>query len=1154
MINKKLIVKEKRSNKYLSLSLGGALLLLSGTFPLNSIYAQENAKIYNQNYQKTNLRDVILDLQKRSGSDISFTESLGLKNINIARFDTKNESLDQVLRRLLSPYGIQVKKTDSGFVLARQAQRQVKPISGKVVDPSGTPVSGATLNLKRSNTTSKTDDKGMFLLNSIFPSDTLSVHFMGFKPIDTLINSDLTGDFVIRLAADRARELDEVVVVGYGVQKKVNLTGSVAVVDGKRLQDRPVNNVSQSLYGTVSGLTIAYGNNGFEPGAAPSVQIRGQGSPYVLIDGTAGDINTIDPNTVESVSILKDAAASAIYGARAPYGVLLITTKSGKANQKPQIDFSMNGGPTTIINKPKMVDSYTFARAMNEMHDNQGVARLFSESTIDRIIAYIDDPSLPETVPDANNPKKWSTYQFSNGNNDWIDIHYGNGRRMQENLSVKGGSKDMAYFLSLGHASEKGVFRIVDDKYKRYNFQAKLDANITDWWKISSNTRLTNEQRNRPIYNGEGGYGMIIHQIFRTHPEVFLKSPNGYYSQLSRVPQMQAGYQKLTDNNLVQRLATEISPLKNWKINADYSIDYKIYNYEGVNQVAYEDEVDGTLVPISLTVPSYISKDKSNTTYKALNIYTSYNLDFGTDHHFIALAGFQNEINSYDLLSGLKRELITPDVPSLTTATGEMQISDALSHWSTLGYFARLNYNYADKYLFEGNIRYDGTSKFAPGKRWGSFPSLSAGWVVSKEKFWAGLQAYVPFFKLKGSWGRLGNQNVAAYQDLALLGVKSNLGWLIDGMRPAYTTAPNLVNRFLTWESSRSTNMAVEAGFLQNRLQAEFEYYQRLTYDRLGPAQALPAVLGANIPKENNSELKTKGWDFSLRWNGKVGSDFNYSIAANVFDYKNIITKYTNPTGILTTDYVGKDAGEIWGYETVGLINTKERADEINASGYQKFINGQTWQKGDVEYRDLNGDGVINKGKNTINDHGDLKIIGNTTRRYQFGLNLTANYKNIDIAVFIQGTGKRDLWLDGNVFWGFRAWNQSSLFPHHMDYYRDTEGDRYSGLGINTNAYYPRPYSNTGQDSKNKEVQTRYLQNGAYARLKNLQIGYSIPPLMLQKIGLKRARIYFSGENIYTLSKLPVGFDPETATLGELGNGKSMFSQAIWAFGMNISL
>lgn len=1154
MNNRKLKLREKRRSLCQSLLLSGTLLLFSVTIPLRNLSAQEQSKTYNQSYNETTLREVILDLQKRTGKDISFTESLGLQNIILEKFEIKNETLEEVLQRLLRSYGIQIKKTGSGFALSKQQSDGEKPVSGTIITASGVPISGATLFLKRAQLTTKSDGNGNFSLNSKFPTDSLSVSFMGLQTVDTLVTSSNMSDLVIKLTNEETRELDEVVVVGYGVQKKVNLTGSVEVVDGKRLQNRPVNNVSQSLYGTVSGLTIAYGNNGFEPGAAPSVQIRGQGSPYVLIDGTVGDLNTLDPNTVESISVLKDAAASAIYGARAPYGVLLITTKSGKANQKPQIDFSINGGPTTIINKPKMVDSYTFARAMNEIHDNQGVARLFSETTIDRIIAYINDPTLPETVPDANNPTKWSAYQFSNGNNDWINIHYGDGQRMQENLSIKGGDKDISYFLSLGHASEKGVLKMVEDKYKRYNFQGKLDANITDWWKISSNTRLTNELRNRPIYNGEGGYGMIIHQIFRTHPEVFLKSPNGYYSQLSRVPQMRAGYQELIDNNLVQRLATEITPLTNWKINADYSIDYKIYNYEGVNQVAYEDEVNGTLVPISLTVPSYIEKDKSNTTYKALNIYSTYTFDLGKHHHFSTLVGFQNEINNYDFLSGLKRELITPLVPSITTATGEMQTSDALSHWSTLGYFARLNYNYADKYLLEGNIRYDGTSKFARGKRWGTFPSVSAGWVVSKEHFWETVTPYVQFFKIKGSWGKLGNQNVSAYQDLALLGVNRNLGWMIDGMRPAYTVAPNLMNRFLTWESSRSTNIGIEAAFLKNQLQAEFEFYQRLTFDRLGPAKALPAVLGASVPSENNSELMTKGWDFTLRWNGKVGGDFNYSVAANMFDYKNIITKYNNPTGILTTDYVGKDAGEIWGYETIGLIKSQERADQINSSGYQKFINGQVWRTGDVEYRDLNGDGFINNGRNTLDDHGDRRVIGNSSRRYQFGLNLTANYKNIDVALFIQGVGKRDMWIDGNIFWGFRAWNQSSLFPHHMDYYRDTEASLYSGLGVNTEAYFPRPYSNTGQDDKNKQVQTRYLQNGAYARLKNLQIGYTIPPLLLSRIGLKGVRIYFSGENIYTWSKLPVGFDPETATLGDFGSGKSMFSQAIWGFGLNIKM
>lgn len=1037
--------------------------------------------------------------------------------------------------------------------------------TGTVLDEKSVPVKGANVAVFKDTDPAQklntvTDSNGIFMFSDLLAN---TKYTFIFSHVDyeqqtlksLLLKEGANNSMMVKLVPSGNTSLNEVVVVGYGTQKKINLTGSVGVVDGKRLQNRPVNNVSQALFGTVPGLTIAYGNNGFEPGAAPSIQIRGQGAPYVLIDGTAGDINTLDPNTIESISVLKDAAASAIYGARAPYGVLLITTKSGRANQKPQVDFSISGGPTTIIRKPRMVDSYTFARAMNQIHDNQGVARLFSEETIDRIIAHINDPGLPETVPDAGNPTKWSVYQLSNGNNDWVDIHYGQGFRTQENLAVRGGAKDIRYFLSAGHAYEKGPLRMVDDKYNRYNMTAKLDANLTNWWKLSSNTRLTNELRDRPIYNGEGGYGMIIHQIFRTHPEVYLKSPNGYYSQLSRVPQMQAGYEKFTDNNLMQRIATEINPLKNWSINADYSIDYTINNYEGLNLVAYEDQVDGTLVPISLTVPSYISKDKANRTYKALNAFTTYKFDIAANHHFEVMAGYQQESNKYDYLSGLKRELITPEVPSITTATGEMQVFDDLSHWATKGYFGRLNYNFNDKYLFESNIRYDGTSRFADGKRWGFFPSVSAGWVISKESFWNNLSEYLPFLKIYGSWGRLGNQNVSPYQDLALLGVRTNLGWIINGGRPAYTVAPNLINPLLTWESSRTTNLGTKLGLFRNRLEVEFEYYQRLTYDRLGPAKALPAVLGAAVPQENNSELKTRGWDFNITWKGNAGNDFSYSVTAQLFDYTNIVSKYPNPTGILTTDYTGKNTGEIWGYETAGLIKTQQRADEINTSKSQSFINGQTWRTGDVEYRDLNGDGKINNGKNTLTDHGDLKIIGNSARRYQFGLNLTAAYKNIDMAVFVQGTGKRDLWVTGNIFWGFNSWNQTSLFANadHLNYYRDEEATKYSGLGINTDAYFPRPYSTQSQYAKNQQVQTRYLQNGAYARLKNVQVGYTLPKPALNWLRLTKARLYFSGENIYTLTKLPVGLDPETAQLGDLGNGKSMFSQAIWAFGLNIS-
>lgn len=1027
-------------------------------------------------------------------------------------------------------------------------QQKGMTVSGNIKDDTGFPLIGVNVIVKGSNQGVITDVDGNFTMENIPSSAILRFSYIGYQPVEVKAQES-----IVLVMHEDNEKLEEVVVVGYGTQKKVNLTGAIEVVDGDRLKNRPSTNVSQVLQGTVSGMNFSYGNAGSEPGAKLNLQIRGQGEPYVLIDGTVGDLNMIDPNDIENISVLKDAAASAIYGARAPYGVVIITTKSGKREEKIQVDFSANVAFTKPIRKPRMVDSYTFVRAMNEFHDNQGESRLFAEETIDRIIAYINNPSLPETVPDATNPNQWATYLLANGNNDWIDVHFGSGVRNQENVSIKGGGKDLAFFLSAGHAYEKGILNFGKDTYRRINFNAKLDLNLTKWWKMSSNTRLVQSARENPNYDDEGDYDMMIHQIFRTQPNQFLKSPNGYYSRLSRIPMIEAGSDKTITRGILQRFATDITPLKNWTISADYSIDFPYTSFVSNNLTAYEDLVDGSLSAVPTTVPSYVNKYKSHTSYNSLNVYTSYKFDLKDKHHFAAMLGFQQESNSYDYLSGLKKELITPEVPSISTSTGEMQTTDDLTHWSTQGYFARLNYDYMGKYLVEVNARYDGTSKFTKDHRWGLFPSFSLGWNISHEKFWEPISLYVNTLKLRTSWGSLGNQNVDAYQDLPLLGTKMNLEWILNGKRPAYTTAPNLINPVLTWESSKTVDVGADLGFFNNRLQITADYYQRLTFDRLGPAQALPAVLGADIPKVNNSELRTRGWDLSLTWRDKINNDFSYSVTAMVFDYKSVVTKYNNPTGILTTDYEGKTIGEIWGYETVGLIQTQEEADQINQSKSQNFINAQVWRTGDVMYRDLNGDGKINNGKNTVSDHGDLRIIGNNTPRYQFGITLSADYKGFDFMAFFQGTAKRDLWLTGNMFWGFNNWNQTTLFPHHLDYYRDAEGTTYSGLGVNTDAYYPRPYSQSSLYKKNQQVQTRYLQNGAYLRLKNLQLGYSIPQPVLRKVGLQKARIYCSAENVFTLTNLPIGFDPETANLGKYGNGKSMFSLAVLSFGLNVS-
>ena len=1157
---------EKRKRALFALSrvlLAVCLCLIVSVGNIQSVSANilQERKI-TLNLTDVELKDVIESIKKQS--DYSFF--IDTKDVDLHRkvsINLDQKTIQEVLDVLLKNQHAKYEIKDTHIIITSEIipsgvtglSQQYKKISGIVKDDTGEPIIGANVIVKGATIGTTTGIDGDFSLE-VPDNAIIVISYIGYIAQELPVKDRSV--FHIDLK-EYTQDIEEVVVVGYGTQKKVNLTGSIDVVGGERLQNRPSVNTSQALQGTVAGMNFSYGNSGSEPGAALSMQIRGQGEPYVLIDGTVGDINMINPNDIESISVLKDAAASAIYGARAPYGVVLITTKSGKQNEKIQVEFSSNVAYTKPIRVPKMVDSYTFARAMNEMHDNQGVARLFAEETIDRIIAYINDPTLPETVPDATNPSQWSTYLLSNGNNDWIDIHFGNGMRHQENISIRGGGKDLAFFISAGHAYEKGILNYGKDDYSRITFNSKLDLRLTNWWTMSSNTRVFQSTREYPNYDDEGDYDMMIHQIIRTHPQQFYKSPNGYYSRLSRIPMIEAGADEKTERGLLQRFATEFTPLKNWTINADYSIDFPYASFVSNNPTAYEDLVDGSLAAIPTTVPSYIEKSKSHTNYQSLNIYSTYNLDLKEDHHFTIMAGYQQESSKCDSLSGLKRELITPEVPSLSTATGEMQAADQMTHWATQGYFARLNYNYKGKYLLEANIRYDGTSKFAAGNRWGFFPSFSLGWNVSHENFWQSIAPYVNSFKLRASWGSLGNQNVAPYQDLPLLGTNTNLGWIINSKRPAYTTAPNLINPYLTWESSETTDIGVDFGFLNNRLQATFDYYQRLTFDRLGPAQALPAVLGANVPKENNSELRTRGWDLSLTWRDKVNKDFSYSVTAMVFDYMSEVTKYNNPTGILTTDYVGKKIGEIWGYETVGLIQTQEEADRINESKSQHFINAQVWQTGDVLYKDRNGDGVINKGSNTVDDHGDWHIIGNSTPRYQFGITLAADYRDFDVSVFFQGTAKRDLWVggssftNGNIFWGFNQWNQSSLFTHHMDYYRDEEGSKYSGLGVNTNAYYPRPYSTSASASKNKQPQTRYLQNGAYLRLKNLQIGYTIPKAIISKAGLERTRFYISAENIMTLTDLPKGFDPETADKGLYGSGKSIFTQAVFSFGLNVA-
>lgn len=1132
---------------------------------LGASYAAETyaqTAIVNVEMQNKTVGEVLKEIENQSEFGFFFNNKYIDLNRRVS-VNSRNSDIFKVLEKVFEGTNVKYSVLEKKIVLTTKAeslqaaQQATFKVTGKVVDETGEGVIGATVQEKGSANGTVTDMDGNFELKVSGQEVTLDVSYIGYSKI---VVKAKTGTPVQVTLKEDTEVLDEVVVVGYGTQKKVNLTGSVQAVDGDVIKDRPVMNVTQALQGQVAGVSfgMATNGNGFEPGASMNFSIRGQGNAYVLIDGVEGSLDRLNPNDVESISILKDAAASAIYGARAPYGVVLVTTKTGGREMKPRVSFSANVATSKIHRKPKMLDSYTFARVMNEAGANGG-GSVFKEETIDRIIAYQNDPSLSETVPAATNPSVWAAVNESNSNRDWFDEYYGNGMRNQENISIQGGGKSTSYFISAAHAYEGGILNFdIKDYNRRYNINSKLDIDLKKWLKFSTNTRLESTTRENANFDNQGSYDLLFHQIARTFPTQALKSPNGYYTLQSKVPwAKEAGTDKNNLITLTQHFATVVTPLKGWNINLDYSLRLTARRFTSENFTVYEDKVDGSMVASGTTLPSYVTKDQKQTIYQTTNMYTSYNFNLN-GHDVTLMGGVQYEHENSEYLSGRKDDLVNPDVPSFSTATGSIQsLTDQLQHWSTAGAFFRVNYNYKDRYLFEANGRYDGTSKFAKGNRWGFFPSFSLGWNIARENFWKKYEDKVNSLKLRASWGQLGNQGTPSnpidpYQDIPLMGIGSNLGWIVNGERPVYVNAPALVNHLLTWETSETFDIGIDLGAFNNRLNLTADYYVRMTRDRLGPARALPAVIGAGLPKENNSEMRTNGWELSISWRDRLSCGLGYSVSAMLSDYYNTITKFNNPTNILTTNYKGQRVGDIWGFETEGLIQTKEEAQGIMDSKRQSYFNS-TWRTGDVRYKDLNGDGVINKGMNTVDDHGDMKIIGNTTPRYQFGLNLGADYKGFDCSVFLQGVAKRDLWLSGSMFWGFNgAWNNCSLFPEHLDYYRDAEATKYSGLGMNTNAYFPRPY-HTNEQNKNYQAQSRYLQNGAYIRLKNVQLGYTLPKTLTKALAFEKVRFYVTGENLLTITgRFPESLDPETANVGGRGNGKSYPPLQVFAIGLDL--
>ena len=1018
---------------------------------------------------------------------------------------------------------------------------------------------GASVVVKGTTNGTITDFDGNFSLSGVKKGDIIQISFVGYVTQEIAWN----GQPMNVTLKDDTQTLEEVVVVGYGTQKKVNVTGAVGMVDAEVLQARPVQNVSQALQGAVPGLNLTVGNAGGSLDGRMNINIRGAGtigdgsgsSPLVLIDGIEGDMNTVNPNDIESVSVLKDAASASIYGARASFGVILVTTKSGKSG-KAKVNYSGNVRFSNAIGVPDVMDSYTFAQYFNRASNNRGGGDIFAPAVMERIKAY-QEGTLTATTVD-NGSGIWQKWANANGNTDWFKEFFKDWTPAHEhNVSISGGTDKIQYMVSGSLLNQRGLIRHGKDSFQRYTFNSKVSAELTDWLKMTVSNKWTREDFERPSYLT----GNFFHNLARKWPVHPAYDPNGFPMDEGEVAQMEnGGVQNSQKDFYTNQIQFVFEPIKDWHITVDGSmrttnhfqhwevLPIVYHNVAGEPIPAVWDMGYGGYAPGASRVNEYAWKENYYTT----NIYSDFSKTFDNGHYFKVMAGFNAELYKQRNLTAQKDELITPNVPSIDAASGEPIAGGGYKETAVAGFFGRINWSYKDRYMFEANGRYDGSSRFVGSKQWGFFPSFSAGWNIARETFFEDIAEKIQLgtLKLRASWGQLGNTNTndSWYPFFQNMPAGNNYGWLVSGVRPNYASMPGLVSLDKTWETIETWDVGLDWSFFSNRLTGSFDYFIRKTKDMVGPAPELPSTLGTGVPKINNCDMKSYGFELELGWRDKING-FSYGIKANLADDQQKITRYPNDGKYLSRYYAGQMLNDIWGYTTIGIAQTDEEMQAHLAKVDQSAL-GSNWGAGDIMYADLDGDGKISTGENKIGSTGDRRIIGNSTPRFKFGLALDAAYKGFDFRVFFQGIAKRDLWLSGNYFWGANGqgneW-QSTGFVEHLDYWRP-EGDP---LGANLNAYYPKVNFGGG---RNTQVQTRYLQDGAYVRMKNIQLGYTLPQTWTQKAGISSLRVYVSGDNLLTLTSLSDIFDPEaTGDLAGSGSGKLYPLQRVVSVGVNVN-
>ncbi|WP_126245100.1 SusC/RagA family TonB-linked outer membrane protein [Chitinophaga rhizosphaerae] len=1066
------------------------------------------------------------------------------------------------------------------WAASAQAQNRKAALKGVVQDNKGASIPGVTIVISADKPAFKagvvTNSDGTFSFANLEPGGnyTLRISSIGFDPVTQALSLKAGDNTLAAITLQpSSSSMNEVVVVGYGTQKKIDVTGAVDQISGAKLAERPIANVFQGLQGASPGLNITY--SGGRPGALPNLNIRGMGTisssgsaPLILIDGIAStndDLLRINPSDIESITTLRDGSSAAIYGARAAFGVLLINTKKGREGKQTISYNNYFAKSRRTLTPDPITDPFIFMKVMQLSADNTPWHyATFASWQYDWGKQRSEDPSVPAVKTNPNDPSKWAYM----GNTDWNDYFFAKANFSQyHNLSISGssaGKTPVNYLLSADYTKENGLNKLAKDDWNRYGMRANIGIKPLKWLSVENNFNVYQLVQDQPTYN--------ILDVYYTQPINVDKNPDGTWANTTagvlaaqlkdggRNNQTRFGFQ-----NLVRGIATALNG--DLTITGSASIKRELWKYHTERLPVRIGYGPGDVREIN--GPGSVTETNGTVNQNIYDLFANYHKKLGV-HEFNVTLGYNEEYYQWAPVTASRGSLISASLPHISLASGDMTVdNNGYYDYAIRSYFGRVDYTFRGKYILKYTQRADGSSRFPPSDRWSSYPSFSGAWIVSRENFWKAMEPVLPTFKLRAAYSTLGNQSVDYYGYIQTLRT-SQSGYLVNGNFPLVISGAPRLNvdpTNYTWENVSGPNFGADLGFLKNRLTVSFDYYIRNTKGMLAPETVLPGVLGTSAPQQNAADMQTKGWELAMGYENSVNlgrKPFNFAVRGRVWDSRSTITKYKNPQGFFSGYREGQEVGEIWGLTSDGLFKNQGEIDKLDQSAIipwnsLKIVPG--WPK----YVDRDGNGKIETG-NSKTDPKDLSVIGNTSPRYQYGFNIDLGWNNIDFSVFFQGIGKMDYYPQNYLFWGPYQQPYANIYSWNLDFYRGaaaTDAERatypkaYIDAGLadaNLNPRYPALQAWLADQRTGQGLaipQTNYLQSAAYLRLKNLTIGYSLPQSVIGRTGLTRARIFFTGENLYEFSSIKQYIDPEAITSG---NGWNYPFQRKYSMGINVTL